>query len=130
MNTKPEKGAGKSKMSAEIEAENLKMFLPSSLASDKAYGDIPGLTLEYQNSKNKTKTAPIQDVYPYDGIETMLFYMANADILSEIASKPQNTIKIAGGKKFKTLEEAAEYVIQKREKKGKICQFYIVPDIK
>lgn len=117
--TKPDNGADKNKTYAKNRAESLQKLIPAYLSNDKAFVDIPGLQLEHQNTKPKTTPLQEQELDRFAGIEVIFFYYINADVLSEISDKPQNTMNIESGVNFKTIEEASEYLLKKRNLKYK-----------
>ncbi len=66
------------------------------------------------------KTKPYEPVQPnpMGNLELAFFMIINSDVLQDMISEPVGNIQIPKGKHFKTLEEAAEYILKKR---GKSC---------
>lgn len=119
--------AEKKKSLKDIESKHLQEYLAGSLSGDKAFGDIPGLELEkaiqppvadktsmYNRDEILHKDDPkYREKDPYQEALMELFYLFNQDSLQHISMFPTGTIDTEG-KKFNSLEEAAEYILKKR----------------
>lgn len=102
------------------EAVVVKEELINAISGDKMFGDMPGLQIEedgpmYQDEGISPEILENNNnnINPLEGIEVIIFYLMNRDLVSKITSYSHS--KIDSNRKFKTLEDAAIYLLKQQK---------------